>query len=49
MSEERQQHIRYDGLDVIKLLAAFLVTFYHFQYLDFGFTAGVSYSQTLHG
>ena len=31
------------GLDLLKVIASFLVTFYHFQYIDYGFIPGEFY------
>lgn len=34
---------RYFGIDIMKIAAAFMVTFYHFQRIDYGFTTGQFY------
>lgn len=38
---------RYFGIDIMKIAAAFMVTFYHFQHIDYGFTAGQFYIPNL--
>lgn len=38
---------RYFGIDIMKIAAAFMVTFYHFQRIDYGFAAGQFYTPNL--
>ena len=38
---------RYFGIDIMKIAAAFMITFYHFQRIDYGFTAGQFYFPNL--
>lgn len=47
MNEKVKKSIRYDEIDIVKVVSAFMITFYHFQCLNFGFTAGVPYYPNL--